>query len=352
MPFQTPDRNAVRDKMLRDLVSQRPGADVSPDSDYYVRASAHAAAAEGLYAHQAWIARQIFPDDCDDDELLRFADWYGLTRKPASAATGTATLSGTAGTVIAAGTELRSASGVAFATSSAASVGSGGAVVVDVHASAAGATGNLAAGSALTVSSPPAGVLAAAVAGAITGGADIETVDALRVRVLAIRRNPPAGGARHDYLRWALEVAGVAAVYVHPLRRGDGTVDVSIMAVGGLPSVELVATVQDYINAVRPVTADCVVLAPTPVNVGIAGALVVMPGYVRSAVLSSVQLALAEYFATLSPGDTVYLTRVIGIISAVPGVQDFNLTAPASTVVTVVTPTAVELAMLGAVAFT
>lgn len=337
--------------MLRDLLSLRPGADVSPDSDYFVRATAHAAAAEGLYAHQAWMARQIFPDTCDDDELLRYADWYGLSRKTASFATGTATLSGAAGTVVAAGTELRSASGVSWATSATVSVGVGGSVVVAVSASASGAIGNIAAGAALTVSSPPAGVQAAAVAGAITGGADIETVDALRVRVLEIRRNPPAGGARHDYLRWALEVSGVAAAYVHPLRRGDGTVDVSLMAVGGLPSTELVAAVQTHIDLVRPVTADVVVLAPTAVNVAISGVLVTMAGYVRSTVLADVQSALAAHFATLSPGDTVYVTRLIGIISDVAGVQDFSLAAPTANVLTEVTSTSVELAMLGTVAF-
>jgi uncharacterized phage protein gp47/JayE len=352
MAFTVPTRDQVRDRMLRDLGSLEPGADVSADSDWYVRASAHAGAAEGLYAHQLWIARQILPDTCDDDTLLRHAQGYGIARKAASAATGQVTLAGTQGVTFAAGLELRSATGVAYATTAAATVPSAGTVSVDVLASVAGVNGNLAAGTTLTVSSPPAGGSASAVSGGLTGGADVESIDALRARVQDVRRNPPAGGALHDYKRWALDVPGVAAGYVHPLRRGDGTVDLTIMAVGGLPSSTLVAAVQAHIDDVRPVTANCQVLAPAALTVNVAGSLVVALGYVSATVLAAVRAALATYFASLEPGQRVYVTRLVSIVADVPGVQDFALASPTANVTPVINAATVQIAALGSVIWT
>ena len=216
-------------------------------------------------------------------------------------------------------------------------------------ASVAGVNGNLAAGATLTVSSPPAGGSASAVSAGLTGGADVESMDALRARVQDVRRNPPAGGALHDYRRWALDVPGVAAGYVHPLRRGDGTVDFSIMAVGGLPSSALVAAVQAHIDDVRPVTANCQVLAPTALTVNVAGSLVVASGYVSATVLAAIQSALATYFASLEPGQRVYVTRLVSIVADVPGVQDFTLSSPAANVAAVINAATVQIAVLGSV---
>ena len=40
------------------------------------------------------------------------------------------------------------------------------------------------------------------------GGTDTENDDDLRMRVLQRIRQPPQGGANHDYVRWALAVPG------------------------------------------------------------------------------------------------------------------------------------------------
>lgn len=74
-------------------------------------------------------------------------------------------------------------------------------------------------------------------------------------RLLDIIRRAPAGGNKYDYRRWAMSVDGVTAAYVYPLRRGLGTVDVVITSADGLPSAEIIAATQAYIDDVRPVTA-------------------------------------------------------------------------------------------------
>jgi len=61
-------------------------------------------------------------------------------------------------------------------------------------------------------------------------------------------RNPSAGGNKADYVKWALEVAGVGSVSVVPLKYGNGTVSVAIVDKDMQPaSEELVQRVQEHI---------------------------------------------------------------------------------------------------------
>ena len=65
--FKTPTFEEIREAILRDTKSIWPSADVSEDSDHFVHTSRLASCASGQYAHQHWIARQIFPDTADSD---------------------------------------------------------------------------------------------------------------------------------------------------------------------------------------------------------------------------------------------------------------------------------------------
>ncbi|VEB40070.1 Uncharacterized homolog of phage Mu protein gp47 [Chromobacterium violaceum] len=107
MPLSTPDFASIRDTLLRDLQNLRADADIAPDSDYFVRASSVASAVEGLYQHQSWIARQIFPDTADSEYLEQHARLRGIVRKPAAAASGTLRISGNAGAVVSGSLQLR-----------------------------------------------------------------------------------------------------------------------------------------------------------------------------------------------------------------------------------------------------
>lgn len=351
MTFIVPEFAAIRDGILRDIANQMPGAAVGTDSDHGVRAAGMAAAIEGLYQHQAWIARQILPDTADADWLERHAGLRGLIRLAATRATGTISFSGTAGSAIAVGVEARTLGGGAYVTTAAGVIGAGGTVTLAAQASLAGLAGNASAGLPVTLTSAPAGVQSSATLNAMTGGTDVETDQALLGRLLFLLRNPPMGGAAHDYEIWAKSIAGVTSAYVFARRRGDGTVDIAIMTAGGVPSGALVGTVQAYIDTVRPVTADCLVLAPTPVPVAVAGALVLASGYTLTDVSARLTAAIAAYFAGLRPGDSAVKTRIESLISITAGVQDFTLSAPLANVVALVDATHVELATLGSTAW-
>lgn len=352
MPFLTPDYQAISDAILRDILNFEPTAAVEVDSDYAIRANATGAAVEGLYQHQQWIARQIFPDTADIDNLERFARRYKINRLIAVAATGGINFSGTAGSAIPIGTEARALDGVAFVTTAAGVIGAGGTVTLAAQALVAGAAGNKAATTPLTLTAAPAGVLSQATINTMTSGADAETNEALLARVLFRLQNPPAGGAAHDYFAWAKEVSGVTAAYVYPNRRGLGTTDVVILASGGLPSAELIAGVQTHIDGLRPVQADFLVFGPTAIAVNVTALLTLAAGYVLADVAASINAVLDAYFATLKPGDTCYINRIRAIISDTPGVVDFNLTSPAGNVATLVDATNTQIAVKGAVALT
>jgi uncharacterized phage protein gp47/JayE len=351
MPFTTPIFEDVRSAILRDLQNLLPGADTSADSDFYVRASSVASAVEGLYQHQQWIVRQIFPDTADAEFLEMHADLRGLSRKSASPASGTVTFTGIDGSSIPLGTQAQTSGGTLYATTAAGTISSGAATVA-AQALVGGSGGNQEAATALTLISPPAGIDGAASIVSMTGGVDAESDAGLLARLLDILRNPPAGGNEFDYRRWALEVPGVEAAFVFPHRRLIGAVDVCITAAGGVPSSQLIADAQAYIDDRRPAACkNVLVFAPTPVTVNVTAA-VALSGIDLATATARIEDALNDHFAYILPGDTVYKSRIEALISDIDGIIDRIVSAPASNVVPVSDASKVDWLRLGSVTVT
>ena len=323
--FTPPDFDTIRAAILRDTQSLIPDADISADSDHYVHASRLASCAAGQYAHQTWITRQIFPDTADTDYLERHAALRGITRRAATRAGGTATLAGTAGAVLPAGAQMKLGNRF-YTTTADATIDGSLSARVPIVATEAGEQGNC---------DTTAGQLMAASAGissdvvlSATGGTDAENDASLLSRLLERIRRPPAGGNRHDYKNWALSVDGVSSAYVYPLRRGLGTVDVAITSANQLPSAETLAAVQNYIDAVRPVTAKNVrVLAPDITRVDVR-VRVKLAGADWAAAQREIQAALDAYFDALIPADDVVVSQLEAVISNAAGVVDRVLLAP------------------------
>ncbi|MGZ4959339.1 MAG: baseplate J/gp47 family protein, partial [Methylomonas sp.] len=328
-----------------------PDAATGEDSDYAVRASGEAAAIEGLYQHQAWIARQIFPDKADVAELEHHAQLHGVPRKQATASARMIRFSGSVSSNIPIGTEAKTSTGIAFVTTTAGTIGAGGTADVLATASLAGISGNISVGTAMTLSAAPTGILSAAsVVAATTDGTDIETPESLLARLLFVLQNPPQGGSKDDYKSWALAVPGVGYAYIYGQRRAANSVDIVILETdGSLPSTALINTVQAEIDVKRNVTADCWVFGPTAVPVAVTAALTLSSGVLLADVTPFINASLSTYFLSLKPGDTVIKNKIINLILAVSGVVDVNLIAPAANVATLVDATHVQLATLGTV---
>lgn len=185
---------------------------------------------------------------------------------------GVVTATGTPASTIPNGTAVVGGDGTTqFITVGLATIGGGGTASVNLNASTAGVAGNASAGAKLRFVSPPSGVQALlTVSTPLSGGSDIEAIDALLARILNRLQLPPKGGVANDYRTW-LEIAtdlttgvklAISRAYIYPRRAGTGSVDSVITQPGhdltrGYGGVSTVATAgKAYLDTVRPVTVE------------------------------------------------------------------------------------------------
>ncbi|WBQ81087.1 baseplate J/gp47 family protein [Salmonella enterica subsp. enterica serovar Bispebjerg] len=331
MAYLTPDAEKIRADLLRDLKNQLPDADTAPDSDYFVRASSVASVAEGLYQHQAWVVRQIFPDTSDSDYLALHARTRGLKKKPPTTAKGLAGISGSPGSVLPAGSQIR---GESLAVTTTADVKlTAGTADVPVTAIQSGVSGNLDTQVMAELVSAPMGINGRVVVKSLTGGTDEESDGELLDRLLDIIRRPPAGGNRYDYRRWAMEVPGVSSAWVYPIRRGAGTVDIAITSAGGLASDEIIRNVQAHIDDVRPVTArNALVLSPQLRRIDF-DVIVKAEGVTLEQLRPDVERTIRDAMARIAPGQPLIRSNIETLISLLPGVTDRTIVTPAANVI-------------------
>lgn len=348
MAFQTPDFESIKAKYLRDVQNTDSLADTASDSDHMIRANATASAIEGLYEHQQYIKKQIFPDEADSENLARHARTRGLSKKSGVASSGLIGLVGTPGAIQASGSIAQTVDGRQYQTTVDCQIGGDGTASVAAQASSKGSSTIATAGTALTLLAPGVGVNSAASIVSMVGGTNDETDEELLARLLEVIRRPPAGGNVWDFRRWAMSVDGVSAAYVYPLRRGLGTVDIVVTSSGGLPSEGTVLAVQTYIDSVRPVTAkNSMVIKPT-LRVIDHSVLIAVAGTTFDAAKSLVLSAVPTYFDALAPGDAYVKSRVEAIVSDLAGIADRAIPAPVSNVTPRVDADVVEWCRLGA----
>lgn len=303
-----------------------------------------------LYDHQSWIADQIIPTTKSDDQtIIDTAVTEGVIRKQATFATGVVTFTGTA--TLPADTEMQSADNIVFrVTVDALPVG--GQITANVQADEAGVDSNLAADETLTLLSPVAGVgsTGAVASGGITGGSDIEPISELLDRLLFRKRNPPVGGALHDYVIWARELAGVSRAWAYDCWHGTGTVGLAWLYDDRddiIPTDADKVTMENYLfrhadpatgNYVgKPGGIECwpVIISLHPVDMSIR----LTPD--TTATRAAVQASLLALQKQMSPGKTLQISALRTAIGSSSGVTDYTLsvnadiTVPAAELVTI-----------------
>lgn len=350
MAFQRPSLTDIIGRILADIATRMLGG-----SDSVLRRSvlgiigrALAGASHELHGHLDYLGRQVIVDTADQEYLERWANIWQITRKPAAFATGSVTLTGVNGATLPSGALLQRQDGALFVTQADATIAAGTATVA-VKAQAAGAAGNTDAAVKLTLQQPASGVQSTATvaAGGLTSGADQESDDSLRSRLLTRIQEPPQGGDQADYEAWALAIPGVTRAWVYPKELGAGTVTVRFTRdddASIIPDAAEVAAVQAYIDERRPVTADVTVVAPiaAPVDFTIA----IKPN------TAAVQAAITDELADLLlreaiPGGKILLSHIREAVSIAAGETDNAVTAPAADVTT----TTGQIATLGTVTF-
>lgn len=325
MPLIVPSFNEIRQSILNDITSLDKDASIAKDSDNYVRASSLAAIGEGIYAHHAWIVRQIFADSADTAFLEKHASTRNIYRKRAVKAEGTAKIQGEIGRKVPINTEIKvldryflTTEEVTLTTETA---------DIKVIAKEPGINSNFVTGQPGIFTAAPIGIRSECLV-TTKGGTNIESDGELLARYLEVLRRPAAGGNRYDYRRWALSVPGVTSAYVYPLRRGLGTVDIAITAGDDLPSESVIKACQDYIDDVRCVTAKhSYVVAPKIVRVDIE-IEVSLKSVSLDDFKKSIKPALDDHFSRIAPAETLIISQIEALISDQVGVEDRKLITP------------------------
>lgn len=343
MTFPVPTVEESTERQLRDIQNALPdeSVDTSSDSDYAVRANAVSGVADGLYAYQGWIIRQIFPDTAEPEYLELHCRQRNVYRKKATASSGFAQVTGVAGSKLPINSQIRGQFGSVTTTENAV-IGADSEAYVAVKSTVTGAYTNTTSEFTATLVSPPDGIASTVTVGILTGGTNQESGDSLLARYLDILRKPPAGGNKYDYKRWALEVDGVTSAYVEPLRRGLGTVDVAITSANDLPPQDLIDAVLAHIEDVRPVTAkDTLVLAPTKKLVDFV-VQVTTSGLTVAQVTPLVEDCITDFMNRLEPGQALIISQLETQISLISGITDRKIITPAGNVPAVIDETTWE----------
>ena len=200
MPFSVPTLPQLR-QQIRGYLQARLGTNPTlRASNANVFADGQAGLVYLELGYMNFMASQLFVENCDGVYLDRYGARYGLARLGATAAAGSMTIQGTNGRTIPAFWGLLGPDGVTtFATQAAGTI-SGGSVTVPVAATTLGAVGNLATGASISLVTAIAGIAPSGTVASpgFTGGADEESNDAFRARILYRQKNPPRGGATSD----------------------------------------------------------------------------------------------------------------------------------------------------------
>lgn len=357
MPYTRPTLAAIIARIKSDLTAKL-GNQISALSRAWsnIYATALGGAVHLLYGFIDWVYRQSFAVTAEREALINKASVYGLTIKPATFAEGFVHLLGVDGTVIPVGTIIKRADGMRYEVDVAAVMVS---TATDVHVKClvAGISGNLAAGTPVTLESPIAGINSSAtvaqtpVPGDIRNGIDEEDVEVFRARYFERTRRPPQGGAAHDYKAWAKEVTGVGEAYAYGSRQISGGVgDLESPALppigevwvyvetGDSDSPEVspttVTAVSDYLETKKSATATVQVFSVEPKTLNFSVQVGVKPGTSQSQITDEIVAELKDLLLRDGgPNGKIFLSKIDEAISNAASENNHILLSPEDDIV-------------------
>lgn len=351
MAVTAPELAAIIARIKADVRAET-GVDPLRRSIEYALIRALGGQSRGQYGYLKRLDDQAYADTADETGFWRLAARRGIFQKAAAPWTGVVQFTGVDTTLIPSGTELARSDGWLYETAEDGTISGG---LVDVATSAKadyeGAEGSNDDGQALQLSTPIVGVLNECTVQSTTiDGSDVETQDDGLVRYLQDVRNPTSdGGGTGDYVRWALEVPGVTRAWEYSLSAGEVSVafvrdgDGSGAAI--LPDAGERTAVQEYVQALAPITVTVSVITLTALTVNVTlSALTPNTSPVQAAIETELEDFIARDGA---PGGTVDLSRLNEAISSAAGETSHALSIPAADVVA----SATQVPILGTVTF-
>lgn len=303
-------------------IRNRTGLTITSDSDASTRADGTAAVVEGLYHHQAYIQRQLFVQTADEPYLYIHAEELKVPRLGGTRASGTVKAKSNTEITINAGTKLTDGKGHFWSVVSTTVVQPNITAEISVTADQIGASWNFT-GSTLLWVSPIAGLSGTAEVVSIAGGSHQEELEAWRARMLESKQLGQARDRESDLERAMKSVAGVGKIYVYKKRRGLGSMDVAITAVGSpptLPAQAVIDTAQLVLDEESGFWADCRVYSPTQQLLDLSA---VVKG--TGVNYTDVESTIRNYMAELAPVEEYQANVLVSRIMALANVEDVTL---------------------------
>ncbi len=239
-----PTQAEIRSQCLNDQVfaadAQGISINVLPGSDRYITADAFAAVTSLAIANGKLARSALSPLTAQGDDCLQLAAVHGVYARPASKSSGFVIVKTPLQqngpplvAVIPAGYKCTATTtGVRYQTTAAATVSVN--MTVEIECIAAGATGDLDEGVALTWDSSSVGNLLPTCfvsTGGIDGGADADTVEIVRARLLEKLAAPGIGGNNDHVVSLASNASSaIESAYSYAAIRGPGSVDAAVLS--------------------------------------------------------------------------------------------------------------------------
>ena len=337
MPFKRPTITELNDRIKGDIeASIEQNTPILKKAVLWVLAKVFAGAVHLLFGFLDFLSRQIMPDTAESEYLERWADIWGVTRKPSTFAEYDIQIDGTESAVLTAGSIFSSVNEIEYETLSEVTI-TEGVATVHIRATTSGSVGNLETDDNVELVNPVAGInsIATVLSTNQLSGVDEEDDEDLRIRLLERIQNSPQGGSVNDYIRWAKEVAGVTRVWVYSNWMGPGTVGVTFVTDDDpdsiIPGTALVTEVQEYIDDPdrKPINADVTVFAPTEKTLNFT--ITIDPD--TTEIRDAVQEELTDLiFREATPGNILRLSKIREAVSGASGEEDNDITFPAGDV--------------------
>lgn len=260
---QRPSLKQLISRILSDIDYRLPGASARPRRSLLtVLGMMNAYVFHSLYGYVDALKVNILPNTCSDTWLPLWGVVMAVPRLESVQASGRVLFLGESGVSIALGSRL-TLSNQTYITTAAGIVGE----FINIQALIAGLAGNAPAGSTLILESPIAGVEADATVDYLNSGADQETLNAWRSRIVKAFNERDKIGDKDDYESWALSAhPAITDAWVFPNTMGLGEITIALVcgdSLNPVPDQLIIDNAKHVIDRIRNAGATTHIIPPT-----------------------------------------------------------------------------------------
>lgn len=318
------DEKIIHDRMMTNISNDY---DKSKGNFVYDVTKPVAVEFAGQQKKIAAVQEKLDVEKLTGDELTRFVYQHtGISRKPATQATTTVIVSGTAGTLVKVG-ELVGTDTILYTVLEEAVLNESGFVHVRVQCNEFGQIGNVPANTIINFPSSINGLVNVYNPDAVVDGYDEETDYDLRQRYYDKLQRPGKAGNKYQYREWALEVTGVGDAKVFPRYNGPLTMKVVVIDANKLPATsELIEDVKKHIEIEMPFgVEDLLVISAEALLINLSVALTLMPGYTEEVVKTNIKKNITTHLKEIAfKTSFVSYAKVGALIIDSDGVLDYQ----------------------------